>query len=89
MRISHVQPVLPESRYFKPADVSVGGRYTLRICDTTQRDADARLIAAAPEMLAVLSELSESAAYWSEYDVPLGIVDRINSAIAKATGGAS
>ena len=36
------------------------------------------------EMLAVLKELQESAAYWSEYDVPLGIVDRINQAIAKA-----
>jgi hypothetical protein len=34
------------------------------------------------ELLAVLKELQESAAYWSEYDVPLGIVDRINAAIA-------
>ncbi len=46
----------------------------------------ARLIAAAPELLDVIQELSESAEYWSEYDVPLGIVDRIRSAIAKATG---
>lgn len=38
------------------------------------------------ELLTVLQELQESAAYWSEYDVPLGIVDRINAAIAKATG---
>lgn len=38
------------------------------------------------EMLAVLKELQESAAYWSEYDVPIGIVDRINQAIAKAEG---
>ncbi len=36
------------------------------------------------ELLAVLKELQESAAYWSEYDVPLGIVDRINAAIANA-----
>jgi len=48
--------------------------------------ANARLIAAAPDLLAVLQELQESSSYWSEYDVPLGIVDRINSAIAKATG---
>jgi hypothetical protein len=38
------------------------------------------------DMLAVLLELAESASYWSEYDVPLGIVDRINAAIANATG---
>ncbi len=36
------------------------------------------------ELLAVLKELQESAAYWSEYEVPIGIVDRINAAIAKA-----
>lgn len=36
------------------------------------------------EMLAVLEDLQESAAYWSEYDVPIGIVDRINAAITKA-----
>ena len=47
---------------------------------------DAALIAAAPEMLAVLEELEESAGYWSEYDVPLGIVDRIREAIKKASG---
>lgn len=35
-------------------------------------------------LLAVAKELQESAAYWSEYDVPLGIVDRLNVAIAKA-----
>lgn len=45
---------------------------------------DARLIAAAPDLLAVLQELEESVDYWSEYDVPLGIVDRIRAAIAKA-----
>ena len=49
-------------------------------------EANARLIAAAPELLAVLEELRESASYWSEYDVPLGIVERIESAITKARG---
>jgi uncharacterized protein with PIN domain len=44
------------------------------------------LACAASEMLAVLEELQESASYWSEYDVPLGIVDRINAAINRAYG---
>ena len=48
--------------------------------------ANAMLISAAPELLTILKELEESASYWSEYDVPLGIVDRIRSAIAKAEG---
>ena len=53
----------------------------------TKDELIAHLIAAAPELLAVLKELQESAVYWSEYDVPLGIVDRINAVIDKATGG--
>ena len=53
---------------------------------TYENGKDARLIAAAPDMISVLKELQESAYCWSEYDVPIGIVDRINAAIAKATG---
>ncbi len=37
----------------------------------------------APQMYSVLKELQESASYWSEYDVPLGIVDRINEVLEK------
>ena len=37
----------------------------------------------APQMYSVLKELQESASYWSEYDVPLGIVDRINDVLNK------
>ena len=37
----------------------------------------------APQMFSVLKELQESASYWSEYDVPLGIVDRINDVLKK------
>ncbi len=48
--------------------------------------ANAQLISAAPDLLAVVKELEESADYWGEYDVPLGIVDRIRAAIAKAEG---
>ena len=51
---------------------------------TNDVDADARLIASAPDLLAICKELAESAAYWSEYDVPLGIVERLTEAITKA-----
>ncbi len=46
--------------------------------------ANAKLIAAAPELLAVCLRLQESASYWSDYDVPIGIVDQLNAAILKA-----
>lgn len=52
----------------------------------SEQEANARLIAAAPDLLAVVKELEASAEYWSEYDVPIGIVDRIKEAIAKAEG---
>ena len=61
----------------------------VRDCGSGDVVANAHLIAAAPELLAVLKELQESAVYWSEYDVPLGIVDRINAVIDKATGNQS
>lgn len=48
--------------------------------------ANARLAASAPDLYAVLSELEESCEYWSEYDVPLGIAERIKSALQKARG---
>jgi len=47
-------------------------------CKTAQK------MAAAPDMYEVLRELSECSQYWSEYDVPLGIHDRIAAALAKA-----
>ena len=43
-------------------------------------------LAAVAKMIAVLRELHECAAYWSEYDVPIGIHDRIKDALAAATG---
>ena len=48
--------------------------------------ANAMLISAAPDLLTILKELEESASYWSEYDVPLGVVERIRSVIKKAGG---
>ena len=40
------------------------------------------------ELLSICAELQESAEYWSEYDVPLGIVDRLKAAIDSVKGGA-
>lgn len=44
------------------------------------------LTAAAPDLYAVVAELEESCEYWGEYDVPLGIADRIKATLAKARG---
>lgn len=60
--------------YLPPESVNEEWQANLRLCD------------AAPELLQLVIDLQESASYWSEYDVPIGIVDRINTAIAKATG---
>ena len=46
-------------------------------------DADKQLIAAAPDLLTALIELTDCTTYWN---VPLGIVARINDAITKAIG---
>ena len=50
---------------------------------------DAVLMAAAPEMLAVLQDLLDCSEYWSEYFVPLGLVERLNAVIKTATGEAT
>lgn len=54
----------------------------------TEARANAILIAAAPELLAIVKELKECSNYWSDYDVPIGIVDRLHEIIAKAEGKA-
>jgi hypothetical protein len=38
------------------------------------------------ELLTIIKDLQESASYWCDYEVPVGIVDRMNAAIQKATG---
>lgn len=60
------------------------GTYTVADMHCDDQKANAELFAAAPELLAVAIELDECAAYWSEYDVPIGIHDRIKAAIEKA-----
>ena len=48
--------------------------------------ADARLIAAAPELYAVCDELREAFSYFSEWDIPIGFEERLDAALAKARG---
>ena len=50
---------------------------------------EAQLVGAATEALDVLTRLADSAAYWSEYDVPVGIVAEIDSAKARLAGALS
>ncbi len=72
----------------KNCDVMSGDRLVADCMTGWLREdrANACLIAAAPEMLDMLIELQQCAQYWSEYDVPLGIVDRLNAVINKAKG---
>ena len=63
-----------------------GVSYEIEMPEHIMNTADAALIEAAPELYAVLEELEESSSYWSEYYVPLGIVERIKAALCKARG---
>lgn len=52
----------------------------------SDKEANAKLIAAAPEMLEALIACDEAMAYMSEYDIPLTLPDMVKKAIAKARG---
>lgn len=65
--------------------------YVLRVNEASLRGialstADAKLIAAAPDLLAVCEALEVCSDYWSDYDVPLGLADDLKAAIAKVRG---
>ena len=49
-------------------------------------DANAKLIAAAPDMYEALEACNEAMAYMSEYDIPLTLPDQVKAALAKARG---
>jgi hypothetical protein len=48
--------------------------------------ANARLIAAAPDLLEVLLACDEAMGYMSEYDIPIMLPAQVKAAIRKATG---
>ena len=77
----------------RSGDIEAGGRWRVATVGSSGMDkkddrcvATAHLISAAPELYAVVAELEESVEYWSEYFVPLGIVDRMRLALKKARG---
>lgn len=57
---------------------------TIPDADGDHINANARLIAAAPELLAALQDVAD---YWAGGDIPADIYAGMRAAIAKATGG--
>lgn len=51
-----------------------------------KNESDARLMAAAPEMLEALIACDEAMGYMSEYDIPLMLPEQVKNAIDKARG---
>lgn len=45
---------------------------------------DPKLIAAAPDLFAALLECHQAMGYMSEYDIPIGLPDRVVNALVKA-----
>ena len=61
-------------------------KVTARMTWRSQAEANARLIAAAPELLEALKACDEAMSYMSEYDIPLTLPGQVKAAIAKAIG---
>ena len=70
----------PSWDIYPPADLPSGSRFPVA---THARGADARLIAAAPELLAALQAVAD---YWAGGDAPADIDAQIRAAIARAGG---
>ena len=78
----------PEGRYSEQSTIVLmpGARHEREITSGTQlqeMQANARLIAAAPDLLAALQAVAD---YWAGGDVPADIDAAMRAAIAKATG---
>ena len=54
--------------------------------DVSQVEANARLIASSPDLLAALQACDEAMEYMSEYDIPIMLPAQVKAAIKKATG---
>ena len=61
----------------------MGPSHTWIDCGT---EANARLIAAAPDLLEALKACDEAMSYMSEYDIPITLPAQVKAAIAKAIG---
>lgn len=61
-------------------------KVTARMTWRSQAEANARLIAAAPDLLEALKACDEAMSYMSEYDIPITLPDMVKAAIAKAIG---
>ena len=66
----------------EPKD-EMGPSHTWIDCGT---EANARLIAAAPDLLEALKACDEAMSYMSEYDIPITLPDMVKAAITKAIG---
>jgi hypothetical protein len=79
------EPELPEGVLYRPAMVRMGEQL-LRISDDTSGDADARLIAAAPDLLEALQAIVHRA-QCSSFSMGSDVCAIATAAIARATGG--
>lgn len=61
-------------------------KVTARMTWRSQAEANARLIAAAPDLIEALKACDEAMSYMSEYDIPITLPDMVKAAIAKAIG---
>ena len=61
-------------------------KVTARMTWRSQAEANARLIAAAPDLLEALKACDEAMSYMSEYDIPITLPAQVKAAIAKAIG---
>ena len=80
-----IRGTIPGERY-KVANVLTPVYDGVHYGEAEQTRANARLIAAAPDMLAVLQACHEAMSYMSEYDIPLTLPGQVKAAIAKAIG---